>query len=176
MLLNRAGIIRWRTTITPLLLAGGLCACSPSTSTPTAVAEPGGNTVFSLKDIQRSRSGAQEKIGSSLFLAMIKHQQERSGVPDARLQGLQKYRFLQPDSDGRLLIEILLSQGADRSTVEKQVVELDGQLTGTAPAVSDPVRARLGLNFLEPLAEHPGVHFIREAPVATTHGSGFAEQ
>ena len=170
MLLNRAGIIRWRTTITPLLLAGGLCACSPSTSTPTAVAEPGGNTVFSLKDIQRSRSGAQEKIGSSLFLAMIKHQQERSGVPDARLQGLQKYRFLQPDSDGRLLIEILLSQGADRSTVEKQVVELDG------PAVSDPVRARLGLNFLEPLAEHPGVHFIREAPVATTHGSGFAEQ
>jgi hypothetical protein len=80
-----------------LLVSAGAWANEPTISAGAA------EQMGALAAIKSSKTSVQRKIDSRLYLAMLK---ERG---DARLNVLTDFRFVQPEADGRVAVDIPLA-------------------------------------------------------------------
>jgi hypothetical protein len=109
-----------------------------------------------LASIDDSRNAQQPKIDSRLYLGLL-HQRQ-----DARLAPLTSYRFLKPDADGRVAVDIPIS-GAEVIAPVSQAIQARGGTVQSAHPVYLVVRARVHLEDLEAIAAVPGVRRVRTA-------------
>lgn len=118
--------------------------------------------IQTLKSVKGALSKTQSKIDSRLYLGLLNQRR------DARLRPLTDFRFVKPDADGRVAVEILLSDVAGMKTV-LQLVESAGGEVKAASAAYRVVSARVRLADLEALAAIPQVRKVRQAIPAYTH-------
>jgi subtilisin-like proprotein convertase family protein len=114
-----------------------------------------------LKGIKMAKSGTQSKIDSRLYLGMLKQRQ------DPRLAPLTSFRFVKPEADGRVPVDIALSSANGVKAMANKVASLGG----TVKAMSyryHRVSARVHLTDLDTLATVPGLRQIRQAIPALT--------
>ncbi len=114
-----------------------------------------------LKSIKMAKSGTQAKIDSRLYLGMLRARL------DPRLAPLTSFRFVKPEADGRVPVDIALASPNGVKAVANKVVALGG----TVKAMSYRYRrvsARVHLTDLDTLATVAGVRQIRQAIPALT--------
>lgn len=117
--------------------------------------------VQALTSIKTSRTATQKKIGSRLFLAVL-HQQA-----DPRLTVLTDFRFVKPEADGRVPVDIGLVHASDMKSVLDKLATLDALVNAKSLAYRQ-INARVRLQDVETVAALPGVLAIRKAvPHAT---------
>ena len=109
-----------------------------------------------LDSIDQARSAQQPKIDSRLYLGLL-HQQQ-----DTRLAPLTSYRFLKPDADGRVAVDIPIS-GPEAIAPVSQAIQARGGVVQSAHPVYLVVHARVHLEDLETIAAVPGVRRVRTA-------------
>ena len=109
-----------------------------------------------LDSIDDARIAQQPKIDSRLYLGLL-HQRQ-----DARLAPLTSYRFLKPDADGRVAVDIPIS-GPEAIASVSQAIQARGGVVQSAHPVYLVVHARVHLEDLEAIAAVPGVRRVRAA-------------
>jgi uncharacterized repeat protein (TIGR01451 family) len=115
-----------------------------------------------LSGIKATTSKAQKKIDSRLYLGLLNQRR------DARLSPLTDFRFVKPEADGKVAVEILLSDVGGMKAV-LQLVESAGGEVKSASAAHRVVNARVRLQDLEALAAIPQVRKVRQEMPAFTH-------
>jgi uncharacterized repeat protein (TIGR01451 family) len=108
-----------------------------------------------LKSIKTSKSATQNKIDSRLYLGLLK---QRS---DARLAPLTDFRFVKPEADGKVPVDIVLSTAAGLKPVLNKLDSL-GAVVKAKSAAFRRVYARVRLDDLEPLAGMSEVRKVRQ--------------
>ncbi len=114
-----------------------------------------------LSSMKASFSKTQQRIDSRLMYAL---QNQRS---DPRIAALTSFRFIQPEADGRVPVDIILSG----PTALKPVLEALSRLDAVVESKNESfgrVQARMRLQDLETLAAIEGVRKIREHIPAVT--------
>jgi hypothetical protein len=109
-----------------------------------------------LIGIKRSKTSTQNKIDSRLYLGLL-HQQN-----DARLAQLTSFRFVKPEADGRVPVDIVLSSRDGVKPAINKVMALGGTIRAKSYRYGR-VSARVHLADLEPLAGLVGVRRVRQA-------------
>jgi len=109
-----------------------------------------------LQSINDSRSALQRKIDSRLFQGPL-HKRN-----DARLAPLTSYRFVKPDADGRVAVDVGISDAEAIGAVSAAIQARGGAVRNAHPTYL-LVRARVHLEDLEAIAAVPGVLNIRTA-------------
>ncbi len=112
-----------------------------------------------IRSIKTSKSAVQNKIDSRLYMALL-HQRN-----DSRLAPLTSFRFVKPDPDGRIAIDVALASAAGIKPVINQVLALGGEVKAKSYAYLR-VRARVHLADLEAIAGIPEVRSVRQAVLA----------
>jgi hypothetical protein len=140
------------------LTAGSLAAAPAAAPKISASAS---RQIQVLEGIKQAKSGAQSKIQSRLFMAVLKHRQ------DARLTALPTFRFVQPETDGRILIDIDTRGREDVKPVINRVQALGGEALSFQLRYR-AVRARLPIDQVEALAAMSGVLKVQLARQAYT--------
>jgi uncharacterized repeat protein (TIGR01451 family) len=133
------------------LSAGPLFAQAPPKIAASAVAQ-----MAALTGIKAAKSPLQSKIDSRLFLALL-HRRN-----DSRLAPLTDFRFLQPEADGRVAVDLAV---VDRTGVKPVLSTLES-LGAEVKAMSYAYRriqARVRLDDLETLAAMQEVRKVRRA-------------
>ena len=121
-----------------------------------------------LGGIKTSRTEVQNKIDSRLFLGMLKLRN------DARLAPLTDFRFVRPEADGRVPVEIAVTTAAGVKAVTNRLDGLGAVVLGSG--YSPPrVRARVGLGDLEAVAAIPEVRKVRQPTPRFTHAINVSE-
>jgi uncharacterized repeat protein (TIGR01451 family) len=115
-----------------------------------------------LSGVKATTSKVQKKIDSRLYLGLL-HQRR-----DARLSPLTDFRFVKPEADGRVPVEILLS-GVEGMKPVLKAVEAAGGVVDSASFAYRVVSARVRLQDLETLAAIPEVRKVRQRIPAFTH-------
>lgn len=115
-----------------------------------------------LTSLKMSRNKDQGKIDSRLYLGLL-HQRR-----DPRLGPLTDFRFVKPEVDGRLQVDIVLSDVAGIKPV-LNLLESSGGVVRSVSAAYRRISARVRLIDLEPLAAIPEVRKIRQAIPAYTN-------
>ena len=108
-----------------------------------------------LRDIKTNRSSVQSKIGSRLYLGLLKMHN------DDRAAALPDFRFVHNEADGRVAVDVIATS-LDQA---KSVISLMQSLGGTVRATSrqfQRITGRMPLQNLESLAASAGVKQIRE--------------
>lgn len=118
--------------------------------------------IQALTGIKMSRNKEQNKIESRLYLGLL-HQRR-----DPRLGPLTDFRFVRPGVDGRLQVDIILSDVAGIKPVLNRL-ESSGGVVRAVSAAYRRISARVRLTDLEALAAIPEVRRIREAIPAFTN-------
>jgi uncharacterized repeat protein (TIGR01451 family) len=144
------------TFLTFFSLASALQADEPRVA-PSALRQ-----MQALSGIKATTSKVQKKIDSRLYLGLLNQRR------DARLSPLTDFRFVKPEADGRVAVEILLSDVGGMKAV-LQVVESAGGEVKSASAAYRVVSARVRLSDLEALAAIPQVRKVRQEIPAFTH-------
>ena len=145
----------WALALPVLILAaspalGGEPAAGPHI-TASAAAQ-----MAALDSIDESRLAQQPKLDSRLYLGLLHRQQ------DARLAPLTSYRFLKPDADGRVAVDISIS-GPEAIAPVSQAIQARGGAVQSAHPVYLQVHARVHLEDLEAIAAVTGVRRVRAA-------------
>ena len=131
-------------------LPAGLWAASPKIA---ASAVPQMQAIVGIKT---SKSAVQKKIDSRLFMGLL-HQRN-----DSRLAPLTSFRFVKPEADGRVPVDIVLTSANGMKPVINQVLALGGDIKSKSLAYR-LIRARVHLGDLETLAGLPDVRRVRQA-------------
>jgi subtilisin-like proprotein convertase family protein len=156
----------------------GLAVCGPVQAQTASAADAApamqagaAQQIGALQQIKASRTAAQDKIGSRLYLALL-HQRG-----DSRLASLTAYQFLAAGHDGRTPVEILLTRKDAAATLLQKLDQLGAVLvTSKQSAYRDgSITARVKLRDLEALAAISQVSRIRESLGATTHAVDVSE-
>jgi uncharacterized repeat protein (TIGR01451 family) len=134
--------------------SAGLWA-APSGAAQPRIAASAVHQMDVLRSIKTSKSAVQNKIDSRLFLGLL-HQRN-----DARLAPLTNFRFVKPEADGRIPVDIVLASRAGVKPVVNQVAALGGVVKGMSYAYRR-VSARVHIGDLETLAAIPQVRKIRQ--------------
>ncbi len=136
-----------------IVCSAGLRADQPK---QPKIAASAAHQMQALVGIKTSKSAVQNKIDSRLFLGLL-HQRN-----DARLAPLTDFRFVKPEADGRVPVDILLANRNGVKPVVNQVASLGGVVKGMSYAYHR-VSARVHLQDLETLAGIPAVRKVRQA-------------
>ncbi|HTR03957.1 MAG TPA: S8 family serine peptidase [Thermoanaerobaculia bacterium] len=124
--------------------------------------------VDALQRIKEDRSGVERKIDSRLFLGLL-HQRR-----DSRVEALTSFRFIRPDSDGRVAVDVILQSASGLKAVASSIEELGG-VVSTKSAASRTLRARVKLDDLETLAGSASIKRVRAAVPAFTQAINVSE-
>ena len=150
-----------------LLGGSALCHGMWAAQQPPRLTASAARQVDALVGIKTSKSAVQGKIDSRLFLGLL----HRRG--DSRLAPLTDFRFVAPEADGRVPVDVVTMPGGDKAVVGK-LASLGAEVT----AMSHPYRrvsARVRLEDLEVLAALPEVRKVRQAMPALTHAINVSE-
>ena len=147
--------------------SAGLWAAPPRADSPRVKASAV-HQMDALRTIKTSKSAVQNKIDSRLFLALL-HQRN-----DARLAPLTDFRFVKPEADGRVPVDIILSGPAGVKTAVNQVTSLGGVVKAMSYAYRR-VSARVHIGDLETLAAIPQVRKIRQEIPRVTQAVNVSE-
>ncbi|HEV7667643.1 MAG TPA: IPTL-CTERM sorting domain-containing protein [Thermoanaerobaculia bacterium] len=115
-----------------------------------------------IQQLKTSRTPAQGKIDSRLFLGIL-----HLGN-DARLAPLTEFRFLRPDPDGKIAVDVRAKTAEGIKPILARIVRLGGEVKMHS-RVYRSVRARLPMNQVDSLASLAEVLFIQPAVPAFTH-------
>ncbi|HEX4499217.1 MAG TPA: IPTL-CTERM sorting domain-containing protein [Thermoanaerobaculia bacterium] len=141
-------------TVLTLLPAGLRAQAQPLTIKPSAQQQIG-----AIVGIKTAKSAVQKKIDSRLYMGLL-HQRN-----DARLASLTAFRFVKPEADGRIAVDIVLSSVNAMKPVLNEVMALGGDVKAKSSRYL-AVRARVHLEDLETLAGIAGVRRVRQAVTA----------
>lgn len=125
------------------------------------IAESGARQIETLRGILASRPAADRKISSRLYNAVLFQRR------DARLASLPDFRFVKPNGDGRVLVDVLTTSGDAVKPVLSAIDSLGGS-SASHSARYRAVRAWVPLANLTKLAADPGVLRIQLAVPALT--------
>jgi len=158
----------WR-PVAALAIALTLCAGLLSAQAPPKLTASAAHQMDVLRSIKTSKNAMQNKIDSRLYLGLL-HLRN-----DARLAPLTDFRFVRPETDGRVPVDIVVTSA---NGVKPVVDKLDslGAVLKSQSATYRNVRARVRLEDLETLAAMAQVRKIRQAtPVFTNGGINVSE-
>jgi uncharacterized repeat protein (TIGR01451 family) len=114
------------------------------------------NQLQVLRGIKTSRSTVQNKIDSRLFLGLL-HQRS-----DSRLAPLTDFRFMKPEADGRVPVDLMItSQGGVKTVINK--LDSLGAVVKAKSFRYQRIRARVHFDDLETLAAMPDVRMVAQA-------------
>ncbi len=144
-----------------LMFSAGLWAAQPKAG-PLRIAESARVQMRAIKAVKTSKGPIQNKIDSRLYLGLL-HQRS-----DPRLAPLTSFRFVVPESDGRVPVDILVTGAAGVKPVIGAVESLGGLVKARSYAVGRII-ARVHLADLETLAAMPEVRKLRQVLPRFTH-------
>ena len=148
----------------------------PAKAVPRAAAAPAAaaqikplaaTQIAAIEQIKKTASASQRKLDSRLLLSLMKQR------GDARLSGLNRYRYAKPGDDGRFAVDISLARGADPKAVLEALGRLDAPLLSPKKLAwsARSIRSRVALKDLEALAAMKAISRIRQAVPAHTSAS-----
>lgn len=143
-------------SLAALTWSGALWAEAPKLAPSAAI------QMSTLRSIKTAKSPIQHKIDSRLYLGLLRQRQ------DPRLAPLTDFRFVTPEADGRVPVDIVLTRASGIKPVVVAVESLGG-LVGAWSYKHGRMRARVHLQDLETLAARPDVRKIRQGTPAFTH-------
>jgi uncharacterized repeat protein (TIGR01451 family) len=108
-----------------------------------------------LRGLKTSRTVQQNKIDSRLYLGLL-HQRN-----DARLAPLTSFRFVVPEADGKIPVDIVVVSAAGIKPVVEKLVSLGAGVSAMSYNFRR-ISARVHLDDLEPLAAMSQVRKIRQ--------------
>src|SRR5436309_1760601 len=135
------------------LVPAGLGAApvpAPPRIAPSAVPQ-----LQAIRSIKISKSSVQKKIDSRLYMGLL-HQRN-----DSRLAPLTSFRFVKPETDGRVPVQVVLTSAAGMKPVINQIMALGGDVKAKSSA-QRVIRARVHLQDLETLAGLADVLRVRQ--------------
>ncbi|WP_165371638.1 S8 family serine peptidase [Pseudolysobacter antarcticus] len=161
----------WLFSLTTLMLS--LVLFSPASSLATEAAQPkigprAAAQMQALKSIKTTKSPQQNKIDSRLYLGLL-HQRS-----DSRLATLTDFRFVKPEADGRVAVNILLS-GADGVKPVLNLLDSLGDVVKAKSYAYHTVTARVAMQNLDALAAIAQVRTIRQAIPGMTQAVNTSE-
>ena len=150
----------------PLIVAA-LCLLSAFASaayaTPPDISPTAAAQIQAIRSIKANATAPERKISSRLVLALL-HARN-----DSRVALLTDFRFIQPDADGRVPVDIALADAAAMKAVLNAIESLGGEVLAKSLAYRS-IRANVRLDSLEVLAETAGLRRIREHVPGLTSG------
>jgi uncharacterized repeat protein (TIGR01451 family) len=172
--MTQAGSSRFR----PALGVAFLAATTLLTATAAWAGQDGPQPEISLAAAQQMRvltdikaatkGGVLGKLDSRLSLGVL-HLRK-----DARLAPLTDFRFVKPEGDGRVPVDVILTAVGGAMPVVEKVKALGGVVRASNPE-HRRVSGRLRLEDLEALAAMPEVLRVRQAIPAFTHAVNVSE-
>ncbi|HEV8242116.1 MAG TPA: IPTL-CTERM sorting domain-containing protein [Thermoanaerobaculia bacterium] len=108
-----------------------------------------------LRDIKTTRSAVQRKIGSRLYLGILKLRS------DDRTAQLPDFRFVHNEADGRVAVDVIATSLDQAKSVMQQMEALGGTVRSTSRRFQR-ITGRMPLQNLESLAASASVKQIRE--------------
>src|SRR5260221_8248678 len=108
-----------------------------------------------LQAVKVAKDPTQNKIDSRLYLGLLNQRH------DARLTPLTSFRFVKPEADGRVPVDIILTSGTGVKPVI-QMLESLNDVVRAKSALFRRVRARVKVTDLETLAAMPEVRKVRQ--------------
>ena len=139
-----------------------------SAQEPPKLTASGALQIDALRGIKTSRSALQNKIDSRLFLGILKLRN------DARLAPLTDFRFVRPEADGRVPVDIVVTKASGIKPVANRLGELGAELKAQSYGYRR-ISARMRLEDMEALAAMPEVRKIRQAIPAFTSAINISE-
>lgn len=137
-----------------LLISASMGAAPRAQAAPPTIAPGAAVQLQAIDNIKTAKTATQRKIDSRLFLGIL---HERN---DARLASLTSFRFIKPESDGRVPVDIAVAS----VDAVKPVVERLSQLGAPVRSASFAYRtvfARVKLADMEQLAAMTEVRAVR---------------
>lgn len=148
--------------ISALTFSSGLWAAQPK------ISESAAKQLEVLANIKTSKSATQHKIDSRLFMAILKQRQ------DPRLAALPDFRFVVPDADGKIEVDIQARGANDVKAVVDRVRAAGGEVR-TFQFRYGAVRARLPITAIEGVAAFAGVRKVDLGRNPFTHAINTSE-
>ncbi|MGQ0621211.1 MAG: S8 family serine peptidase [Panacagrimonas sp.] len=147
-----------------LLSIGSICAQAQSVA-PLAIQPSAAQQIAVLNDIKTSKSATESKLDSGLLMAVLKQR------GDSRTQQLPDYRYVRPEADGRIAVDLIVKTTDGVGAVLERLKALDAvTLTDKRVAYdSRTVRARVRMGDLERLAAMGQVSRVGRAIPAVTN-------
>ena len=139
-----------------LTFSTGLQAAPGSKAPPPKLAASAVVQMKAIQGVKKSKTASQKKIDSRLYMALL-HQRG-----DVRLNSLKDFRFVRPDSDSRIAVDIILKSANGVKPVLNMIETLGDVARGKSYAYKR-VSARVRLEDLEILAGMPDVKKVRQA-------------
>lgn len=139
-----------------VVVAASLAASRAALAQSPRIAEPAARQIETLRGIMASRSATDRKISSRLYNAVLSQRR------DPRLAALPDFRFLRPNGDGRVLVDVLTTSGAAVKPV-LSAIEAVGGSASSHSARYRTIRAWVPLTDVTKLATEPGVLRIQQA-------------
>jgi uncharacterized repeat protein (TIGR01451 family) len=124
--------------------------------------------IDALTSIKTSKSASQNKIDSRLFMAILKARQ------DPRLSALPDFRYVAPDADGKIAVDVEARKVSDVKAVLARISTAGGQVQSFEYKYR-MARARVPISAIEGLASLPGVRKIQLAQKPFTHAINTSE-
>jgi uncharacterized repeat protein (TIGR01451 family) len=156
------------TRVVAILVAALTFSSAGLWAAPPKIAASAVHQMDVLRSIKTSKSAVQNKIDSRLFLGLL-HQRN-----DARLAPLTDFRFVKPEADGRVPVDIVLASRAGVKPVVNQLTALGGVVRAMSYAYLR-ISARVHLGDLETLAAIPQVRKLRQAIPRVTRAVNVSE-
>lgn len=123
---------------------------------PPRIAESAMLQMHALEAVKMAKTPTQNKIDSRLYVGLL-HQRN-----DARLAPLTSFRFVLPEADGRVPVDILLTSAAGLKPAIVMLESLGGVVKAKSLAYHR-ISARVHLQDLETLAAMPEIRKVRQA-------------
>ncbi|HBL29221.1 MAG TPA: neuroendocrine convertase 1, partial [Acidobacteria bacterium] len=139
-----------------------------SAQEPPKLKASGALQIDAIRGIKTSRTAIQNKIDSRLFLGILKLRN------DARLAPLTDFRFVRPEADGRVPVDIVVTKASGIKPVANRLGELGAELKAQSYGYRR-ISARMRLEDMEALAAMPEVRKIRQAIPAFTSAINISE-
>lgn len=122
---------------------------------PQGIGPRAASQINAIDAIKRAKTPVQGKISSRLFMGLL-HQRK-----DPRLASLTTYRFVTPEKDGRVPVDIVLNGKAALKPVSEALESLHGKVL-FASRTYNRIHARVRLEDLETLAARSDIRAIRQ--------------
>ncbi|MBB5208817.1 choice-of-anchor D domain-containing protein [Chiayiivirga flava] len=121
-----------------------------------------------LRSIKANKSATQRKIDSRLFLGIL------NARDDQRARALPDFRFVRPDSDGRVEVEVILSGTTGMKRLLTELQNVDAQVSWRSSARTH-LLARMPLQAVERIAALTDVRRVRLPVPAMTNAINTSE-
>lgn len=144
-----------------VLTTAWLLSAHPATVATPRLAASALRQIDALASIHQGKTAVQRKLDARLYLGLL-HQRG-----DERLEPLTAFRFVRPDSEGRVTVEIALADAGGIKDV-LDALSRHGAPVASVSAAHRVITARLRFDDLEPLAALPAVRAVRRHVAGVT--------